>query len=136
MTQDCIYLSMQSTTLGAPRTWNWKKNIFRSIEEDDGIQTLLKAKAFHHNIKIVKSKFRNMLRARLTLNVHSLRTLKAIENHKGYKSLDTLVPSESEIDSNRYLLNAVQSEIKRPPSALELNTPELWFKFYINLETR
>ena len=71
--------------------------IFKSIHKNNDVPKLKKPILFRQHIRKVETTFKYMLKARFTLNVHSMTTLRDMMQQKGYRSLNELVPSNHEV---------------------------------------
>ena len=69
--------------LRCPKNMEFTKKIFKSIQQDDTISEPQKALQFCHHIEKVETIFKHMLKARFTLNVHSMSALLAMMQQKG-----------------------------------------------------
>ena len=81
---------------------DFTRKIFKSIQQDEAISGPEKSLKFCQHIEKVETIFIQMLKARVTLNVHSMSALLAMMQQKGYKSMNEFVPTADEVICNRY----------------------------------
>ena len=96
--------------------------VFKSIQKNSSVLQSEKPKLFRQHIRRVETIFKRMLKARFTLNLHSMTALRdMMQFEKGYRSLKELMPSNHAVTCNRRLLNAASSEIVGPLTPLNIN---------------